>query len=250
MKWIENGFILGVKNFGDRHIVCSILTQNRGKQKGLIYYGQNRPHKDNLQSGIYGDFEWTGRLETQLGFFKTTLDNSPLSLRVEHHFECSLITIMTTYMDHFLIEGDVVSGSFYKQTHSVICSLHYSTSKRQSFYIFILWELKFLAELGFGLQLDKCGVTNRKEDLYYISPRTGHIVDRETGEPYKDKLFVVPQCIRKNLSEAIKNIEIETPSKSSLKKCYEITTHFLRKIEHSQPLPYIREMLLDPLIGV
>ena len=58
------------------------------------------------------------------------------------------------------------------------------------------FELIFLAELGFGLDLTSCAATGTKDDLIYVSPRSGRAVSRAAGEAYRDKLMRLPDFLR------------------------------------------------------
>ena len=82
------------------------------------------------------------------------------------------------------------------------------------------WELELLKHIGYGLDLSKCAVTGSIEDLYYISPKTGHCVTRSVGEPYKDKLFVIPKFWMSRDNDDVQDVI------SSL----DITGHFLKQI--------------------
>lgn len=64
------------------------------------------------------------------------------------------------------------------------------------------WELGLLAELGFGLTLDRCAATGTEKNLIYVSPRSACAVSAEAGEPYKDKLLPLPAFLRGASSEA------------------------------------------------
>ena len=46
-----------------------------------------------------------------------------------------------------------------------------------------------LADLGFGLDLSSCAATGTRENLAYVSPRSGRAVSAEAGKPYLDRLF-------------------------------------------------------------
>jgi DNA repair protein RecO (recombination protein O) len=54
------------------------------------------------------------------------------------------------------------------------------------------FELKLLAELGFGLDLDRCAATGEAGDLGYVSPKSGRAVSRKAGEPWHDRLLPLP----------------------------------------------------------
>ena len=60
----------------------------------------------------------------------------------------------------------------------------------------IRFELTMLAELGFGLALDRCAATGATTDLIYVSPKTGGAVSRAAGEPWHDRLLPLPQFLR------------------------------------------------------
>lgn len=53
-----------------------------------------------------------------------------------------------------------------------------------------------LAELGFGLDLEKCAVSGGKDDLIAVSPRSGRAVSAAEAEPYAGKLLALPRFVR------------------------------------------------------
>src|SRR5262249_60617784 len=58
------------------------------------------------------------------------------------------------------------------------------------------FELDFLAELGFGLDLAVCAATGAKEDLVYVSPRSGRAISRVAGGAHPDQLMRLPGFLR------------------------------------------------------
>src|SRR5690606_29482561 len=58
--------------------------------------------------------------------------------------------------------------------------------------VFVRFEAGLLQELGFGLDLSKCAATGGRDELIYVSPRTGRAVSRAAGEPYRDRLLALP----------------------------------------------------------
>ncbi len=51
-------------------------------------------------------------------------------------------------------------------------------------------EVAMLAELGFGLDLDRCAATGTRDDLVYVSPRTG----RRSVPPLEETMLIA--CFR------------------------------------------------------
>ena len=65
---------------------------------------------------------------------------------------------------------------------------------------YVYWELFLLSELGYGLDLEKCVVSGKKENLIYISPKSGKAVSKTEGEKYKNNLLYLPRfLINKNV---------------------------------------------------
>ena len=59
------------------------------------------------------------------------------------------------------------------------------------------FELLVLDELGFGLDLTRCAATGRRDDLVYVSPKTGRAVSREAGAQWHDKMLALPAFLRR-----------------------------------------------------
>ena len=60
----------------------------------------------------------------------------------------------------------------------------------------VRFELLLLAELGFGLDLERCAVSGDEEDLIAVSPRSGRAVSAAEAEPYLGKVLPLPRFIR------------------------------------------------------
>jgi DNA repair protein RecO (recombination protein O) len=101
------------------------------------------------------------------------------------------------------------------------------------------WEAGCLAEFGFGLDLASCAATGSRENLAYISPRTGRAVSRDAGMPYADKLFALPAFMA----------EAGVPADAAgIGEGLSITGHFLERhvlAPHDRHLPAARTRLVD-----
>ncbi len=62
--------------------------------------------------------------------------------------------------------------------------------------LLVRWELGLLDELGFGLDLSRCAATGSRDNLAYVSPKSGKAVSAEAGEPFRDRLFRLPSFLR------------------------------------------------------
>ena len=52
--------------------------------------------------------------------------------------------------------------------------------------------MKLLQHLGFGLDLTECAATGSKQDLIYVSPKSGRSVSAAAGKKYRKKLLDLP----------------------------------------------------------
>ena len=64
--------------------------------------------------------------------------------------------------------------------------------------LLVRWEMGLLDELGFGLDLTACAATGAREELVYVSPRSGKSVSATAGEPYRDRLLRLPAFLKVN----------------------------------------------------
>ena len=56
----------------------------------------------------------------------------------------------------------------------------------------VRYELLMLAELGFGLDLDRCVASGTADDLGFVSPKSGAAVSRGAAFGYEAKLLRLP----------------------------------------------------------
>ncbi len=112
--------------------------------------------------------------------------------------------------------------------------------------VYVKWEMALLQALGYGLDLSQCAASGEKENLAYVSPRTGCAVGLKAGEPYRDKLFVLPSFL---LGGGLWE-------NSDILSGLEITGHFLSRhvfanphsrllVPHDGELPRARQRLLE-----
>ena len=69
------------------------------------------------------------------------------------------------------------------------------TTKNNWLLNYLTWELVLLDELGFGLDLSQCAVTGVKDNLSYISPKSGSAVSVKGAGEWSKRLLPLPKCL-------------------------------------------------------
>lgn len=104
----------------------------------------------------------------------------------------------------------------------------------------VRYELLLLAELGFGLDLERCAVTGANDALVAVSPKSGRAVSAAEAEPYSGKLLPMPSFVRSGGPATWQDIEDGLA----------LTGHFLLRDlipERSRPIVAARSRLVDRL---
>jgi DNA repair protein RecO (recombination protein O) len=85
----------------------------------------------------------------------------------------------------------------------------------------VRFELAILDDLGFGLDLTRCAATGSNEDLAWVSPRTGRAVGRQAGQPWADKLLVLPEFLSPGARLAA--------DRESMEQAFRLTGYFFER---------------------
>jgi DNA repair protein RecO (recombination protein O) len=104
----------------------------------------------------------------------------------------------------------------------------------------VRYELLLLAELGFGLDLERCAITGTNDNLIAVSPKSGRAVSAAEAEPYAGKLLPLPPFVR----------EGGRASWEEIAQGLGLTGHFLMRdvlTDRSRPLADARERLVERL---
>ena len=222
------------------------MTRGHGRHLGLVKGGRGRRTAPLLQPGNEVEVTWRARLDEHLGFYavETTrlraaeLMDAPASLH-GLNLVAALLRLLAEREPH----GDLLDGACGVLDRLAPMTLDVTAAGAA----LVRFELEVLAESGFGLDLDSCAATGRREDLAYVSPRSSRAVSREAGLPYHDRLLVLPPFLL---------AELEPADPAELEAGFALTGFFLARDlfgPRGQPVPEARASFLDQVrrtIGV
>jgi DNA repair protein RecO (recombination protein O) len=192
MDFTDEGVILAARAHGENHAVAEIFTASNGRWAGLVHGGQGRRMRPLLQPGNAVRVEWKGRLSESLGHFSLELAHAYAGELMQDRLSLAGLTATCAVASACLPEREAHPRAF-QAMKILIANLEHAEVWPA---LMARWELGLLAELGFGLTLDRCASTGARENLIYVSPRSACAVSAEAGEPYKEKLLPLPAFLR------------------------------------------------------
>jgi DNA repair protein RecO (recombination protein O) len=232
MHWRDTSVVLASRIFSENSKIITLLNKSLGKASGLL-----RNAGSSVHMGDICDVEWRGRISSQLGTFSMENIFSPF-MHVFHRPLCNLVLDSSCTMCLNGLPDRAPHPALYESLKALLLSITYDSWLLD----FVWFEVAFLAEVGFPLDFSKCAVTGSRDGLYYVSPRTGCAVTRDSGEKYKDVLFKLPQFLVSKDS---------TPTKYDIFCALAITGHFLKKYFRditNKELPLSRGYLINELL--
>ena len=187
MEWRDEGVVIGIRRHGETSVIVDLLTPERGRHLGMVLGGRSRRLRPVLQPGNSVVATWRARLDDHMGHYAIEalrlraagIIDDALALHALNHL-CVLVRLLPERDPHPALHDD-------------LAALLDRLGERETLPAMIVkFELRLLADLGFGLDLDRCAATGRCDDLAYVSPRSGRAVSRIAGEPYRDRILALP----------------------------------------------------------
>ena len=217
MEWIDEGTVLGVKRHGETSIVLELMTRAHGRHLGLVRGGSGPRLRGILQPGNEVRATWRARLDEHLGHYLVEAANLRAAGFLDKAHALHGI-IHLAALCRLLAEREPHTA-IYDAVQAILDRLD---EPRAVAPMIARFELDFLAELGFGLDLAACAATGAKDELVFVSPRSGRAVSRAAGEPYRDKLMRLPVFLRQGQEN-----ETAPPSPGDLVDAFALTGFFL-----------------------
>jgi DNA repair protein RecO (recombination protein O) len=195
MEWHDEGIIVSQRKYGEYDAILEVFTRSHGRHAGIVKGGTGRNHRGNIQVGNEINVTWRGRLETHLGTFSIEIIKpravdflyTPSKLSALSSSCAILCVSMAEHEKHEVLLDGLLAflDGLYVSDDNI---LNWGP-------LLVQFELGLLSELGFGLNLSNCAATGTKENLVYVSPKSGRAVSSDAGRPYHDKMLTLPNFL-------------------------------------------------------
>ena len=218
----ENAIVLAAKALGENAFVLSLLTRENGRHLGVI------KRKNPPQIGDIVQARWNARLPEQMGTFYIEHTHSTAAPILDDIGRLNCLSCLCELLNTTLPERQSCEH-FYEKVFLFLNDLFNEDYLKH----YVILEKDLLTILGVGLDLSSCAGGGNKNDLAYVSPKTGRAVSREKGEPYQKQLLPLPRFLWQDYSATEKDLQMGLA----------LTGYFLRGLTINGTLPQIRQFL-------
>lgn len=187
MKWEDEAIVLAARPHGETAIVAQLLTRDHGRHAGLVRGGQGARLRGIYQAGNRVAATWSGRLAEHLGSLECELECSYMARVLDDSDRLAALSAATA-----VCEGAMPEREPHRACFEGLMALLEALEGDHWAEVYVRWEMAFLAELGFGLDLSRCAAGVENDQLAYVSPKSGRAVSLSAGAPYREKLLRLP----------------------------------------------------------
>lgn len=182
--------ICSMRAHGEHGAIVRALTPDHGLLAGYVRGGRSRRLRPVLVPGNLVEAEYRARTVEQLPGLTVELTHSRAGLLAEP-LAATAIDWLTSLTATVLVEAQPFPH-LHEALEGVLSAIEYAPSARGWAAAAVRYELLLMAELGYALDLSACAATGARDDLAFVSPKSGGAVSRGAGAPYADKLLPLP----------------------------------------------------------
>ena len=229
-EWSDQAIILSARPHGENGAVVSVLTENHGRHNGYVHAARSTRNRGALEPGSIAHIDWKAKVEGQLGTMTIDQSRNLAAFLMDDPLKLSALLSACALCDAALPERETHPAIYYGM-NALLDTLQSDVWGA----VYVLWEIAFLKELGFGLDFSRCVQGGDVQTLEYMSPKSGCAVSRAVGEPYKERLLSLPEFLKPGGSREGRDEDVL--------KGLKLTAHFLEHwvfTHHSKGVPEAR----------
>jgi len=236
MRWSDEGIVLSARRHGERGLIVHLLTRERGRHAGLVRGGQGPRKRMRFQTGNRLAVSWSARLSEHLGYLAGELLRGHAARFIDDRARLACLSAAAAVAEVTLPEREPHPRA-YAGLNTLLEALDDDADYAA---LYVRWELDLLAELGYGLDLSHCAATGARDNLAYVSPRSGHAVSEAAAAPYRAKLLRLPRFLLL--------AENQPPAADDILAGLALTGYFLEHrvlAPHERKIPAARARFVD-----
>ena len=149
MQWDDVGFLISKNKYKENSVIAEFYSLNHGKCSGIIYGGTSRKIKNYLQLGNKVSLNFRSKNLNSFGYFQIEI----LDVISPHFFDNhkKILTLISFVNLIKILTPDLQKNiNIYNQCFSFLNILK---NKNDFIFYYLLWEINFLKEIGYDLNL-------------------------------------------------------------------------------------------------
>ena len=236
MEWSDDGVVISVRAHGETGAIVETLTRDHGRHMGLVRGGASRKVRPALQPGNRLHLHWRARLSEHLGNFTAEISKARAGELLDSRDALLGLNAFSSVVSAAMPEREAHAPVF--EAGEILLDAMASEDFAHWAALFVRWEMGLLDALGFGLDLSSCAATGLRDDLRYVSPKSGRAVSGEAGRAYASRLFPLPAFLLGSQNAA--------PTGEDVAAGLKLTGHFLNDrvlVPHRREMPAARMRL-------
>src|SRR3954454_3241296 len=193
MRFDTKAIVCALRSHGEHGAVVRLMTPEQGLVAAYVRGARGRRMRPVLMAGNVVQAQLSARTDTQLPQAVIELVHSRGPLLSEPLLAAAIdwATVLTAAS---LPEGQPYPR-LYQALEGLLDAIEAAPSAADWGSALVRYELLLLAELGFGLDLERCAVSGSNDNLVAVSPKSGRAVSAAEAEPYAGELLSLPAFV-------------------------------------------------------
>lgn len=215
-SWQDEAISINAVKYGENDVVFEVFTKYHGRMNAYVYGGSSSRKRYLVEPLQLLRLEFLAKTENSMGYFERIEPIINVQSFIDERINLLAISSMCSLLHEFLPVSLAYENLFDASALLI-------EAAKEGLYIvplYLKWEVGLLANCGFGLDFSQCALTHTKENLAWVSPKTGRAASYEAGLPFKDKLFRLPPFLLSSNN---------SPTNDDLKDGLKITSWFIER---------------------
>ena len=191
VEWRDQGVVLSMRRHGEGSAILEVFTEGHGRHMGVVRGGASRKVAPHLQPGAQLDLSWRARLEDHMGHFTVEPLRGRAAAVMDDREALAGLSSVLALLSFTLPEREP-APALYRRSVGLLDTIAAGAAWPVAY---LRWEMALLEEMGFGLDLGRCAVTGTRDDLAYVSPKSGRAVSRAGAGDWADRLLPLPLAL-------------------------------------------------------